>query len=196
MNLGRITEVFPRANCAWLIEIAYQAPPSGIDTKNETASFLAQFGHETAGFTRFEENMNYSADRLMAVWPSRFPDIASSAPYARNPEALAAKVYGTRMGNTEPGDGWRYRGRGPQVTGRYNYGKAGALVGLDLIAEPDLLLRPSVGVRVACAGWKAFGLDLHDDDADARAERRIVNGGTIGLKETQSLLDKLLEVLA
>ena len=196
MDLARALEVFPRADRAWLDQIAEQAPKNGIDTPNEMASFLAQFGHETAGFTRFEENLNYSADRLMKVWPRRFPELHVAVMYAHNPERLAEKVYGGRMGNDQPGDGWRYRGRGPQLTGKNNYRKAGAMVGLNLLAAPDLMLEPDVGVKVACVGWKVMGLSEHDDDADARAETELINGGVIGLKDRQALLDRLRKVLS
>lgn len=195
MNLARVVTVFPHANKDWLRKISLHAPEFGIDTPNEMASFLAQFGHETMGFTKFEENLNYSASRLMAVWPSRFPDANSAAAYAHNPEALANKVYGGRMWNNLPGDGWTYRGRGPQLTGKQNYCRASVMVNTNLIGRPELMLDPDIGSRVACAGWKALKLDWHDDDADAQAETRIINGGLIGLKERQALLNGLLLVL-
>jgi putative chitinase len=196
LNFERVTEVFPRANSAWLREIEARAPRYGIDSLNETASFLSQFGHETAGFTRFEENLNYSAERLMKVWPRRFPDLVTANLYAHNPKDLAEKVYGGRMGNDQPGDGYRFRGRGAQVTGKNNYRRAALLTGFDLVAFPHRMLEPKIGVMVACAGWKASGLDQHDDDSNAREETFIVNGGEIGLRERQELLDKLLKVLA
>ena len=196
MNWAGARAVFPRANSDWLRQIELQAPAHGIDTISEMASFLSQFGHETGGFRRFEENLNYSADRLMAVWPSRFPTLAEAEKFAGNPQALAEKVYGGRMWNNLPGDGWAYRGRGPQLTGKCNYCRVSVMVNMNIIGNPDLMLDPAIGVKVACAGWNALRLDFHDDDADARAERRIINGGLIGLKETQILLDKLLEALA
>jgi putative chitinase len=73
------------------------------------AGVLAHIGHETMGFTKFVENMNYTAPRICQVWPSRFPNVNAAMPYARNPEKLANKVYANRMGNGPPesGDGWR-----------------------------------------------------------------------------------------
>ena len=196
MNFERAKEIFTRANAAWLRQIELQAPLYDIDTLNEMASFLAQFGHETMGFTRFEENLNYSASRLMAVWPSRFPDLHTATLYAHNPEALANKVYGGRMWNNLPNDGWTYRGRGPQLTGKHNYCRASVMVNINLIGRPELMLDPDIGVKVACAGWKALKLDWYDDDDDMRAETRIINGGEIGLKERQELFDELVRVLA
>jgi putative chitinase len=191
-----VRAVFPAAHPQWLDEIDAQAPMHGIDTANEVASFLAQFGHETRGFTRFEESLNYSAARLMQVWPRRFPTEAIARLYEHNPEALANKVYGGRMGNGAPGDGWKYRGRGPQLTGKFNYLKAGLLVGENLLADPDLVLVPKIGVRIACAGWKAIGMDRFDDDDDVREETQAVNGGEIGLQERQDLFNKLLKVMS
>ena len=84
----------------------------------ELDDFLAQILHESAMLERLEEGLSYSAERLCAVWPGRFPTIAAAQPYARNPDALANKAYGGRLGNTQPGDGWRFRSRGlMQVTG-------------------------------------------------------------------------------
>lgn len=90
-----------------------------LDKPNRLQFFLAQLGHESSGLTVDEENLDYSAARLMAVWPSRFPTLAAAQPYAHNPRALANKVYGGRLGNIGPDDGWKYRGRGYiQLTGR------------------------------------------------------------------------------
>ncbi len=91
------------------------------------AYITATAHHETgARFEPIEENLNYSAKRLTQVWPSRFPTTGSAAPYANNPEKLANKVYGGRYGNDQPGDGWRYRGRGlVQITFKDNYDKYG-----------------------------------------------------------------------
>ena len=203
MNFSGAKTVFPRANADWLRQIELQAPAHGIDAVNEMASFLSQFGHETGGFTRFVENLNYGAQGLANTW-ARFsesgsrggPPNALALSIERQPERIANIVYADRMWNNLPGDGWRYRGRGPQLTGKHNYCRASVMVNINLIGNPDLLLDPKIGVKVACAGWQALRLDFHDDDADARAERRIINGGEIGLKETQELLTRLLEALA
>lgn len=85
---------------------------AGIRTAEGQALLIAQMGHETMGFTRFEELMSYSAKRLMQVWPSRFPDLATAQAYANNPRKLANYVYGSRMGNRGGDDGWNFRGSG------------------------------------------------------------------------------------
>ena len=151
------------------------------------AYMLATAWHETGrAMQPVAENLNYtSADRIRAVWPSRFPTVGSAAPYVRNPSGLANKVYGGRMGNTGPDDGWRFRGRGlPQITGKANYARAAAKLGLDLVGNPDLALRPDVAADIMFAGmlegWFT-GKRLSDYEGgggeyDARNARRIING--------------------
>ena len=187
--------VMPRAPAEWLEALVDEPPKWGIDTDNEMASFVAQLAHESAEFTHLEESLNYSAERLMQVWPSRFPSIESAIPYARHPERLANFVYAFRLGNGSPdtGDGWAFRGRGPiQITGRRNYTQCAAGIGKAVDREPELLLQPRVGIRSACWFWKVHGLDLHDDDQDARAETRLINGGEHGLAQRQAYFDKFI----
>lgn len=103
------------------------------------------------------ENLNYTTTkRLMQVWPSRFKTSAQAAPFVRNPRALANKVYNGRLGN-RPGtdDGWNYRGRGmDHNTGRDNYRRSGRDVGVDLMKDPDALLRPDVAAKVIVTGME------------------------------------------
>ena len=83
-----------------------------ITTPLRIAHFAAQIATESGGMTRLEKSLFYTAERLCQVWPKRFPTLVSVKPYAGNPKALAEKVYGGRLGNVQPGDGWRYRGGG------------------------------------------------------------------------------------
>jgi putative chitinase len=104
-------------------------PRYRIDSTVRMAAFLAQIGHESGQLRNLVESLNYSAERLMAVWSARF-DAALAAQYARQPERIAAVVYNGHMRNTAPGDGWRYRGGGLiQVTGKTNYQNAGGRAG-------------------------------------------------------------------
>lgn len=124
-----------------------------IDTPYRQAALLAQVGHESAGLTRIKENLNYSAQRMMAVWPKRFPTIESARYYEHSPERLANFVYANRMGNGPyaSGEGWLYYGRGPiQITGKNNYFRVRAAIDLDVVANPDLLLQPTPGALSAC----------------------------------------------
>lgn len=199
MNVYTLGTIMPRAPVAWLKELVLQMPIWSIDTPNEIASFIAQLAHESAEFTRLEENLNYSALRLTQVWPKRFPTLESAKPYANAPELLANKVYAGRLGNGDEasGDGWRYRGRGPiQITGKSHYDECGAGIDAPIVDEPSLLLDPRIGIRSACWFWRTNGLDLLDDDADIRVETRRVNGGDTGLADRQAYFQKALTALA
>lgn len=149
-------------------------------TPERVAAFLAQCHIESAGFTRTSENLNYSsAARLRAVWPSRFPSEAAAAPFARNPERLANRVYGGRLGNgpESSGDGWRFRGRGlKQLTGRSNYAAAAAALGRPYVSQPDLVAAPADAVLTAAWYWHANGLNALADRGDHDGITRRVNG--------------------
>ncbi|GGJ47860.1 hypothetical protein GCM10008938_37330 [Deinococcus roseus] len=117
-----------------------------------------------------EENLSYTARRILQVWPSRFKSLAEALPYERNPEALANKVYGNRaeLGNVHPGDGWVFRGRGYiQLTGRRNYTLYGRRLGVNLVDAPQLLLQAGVGSLAAAVFWSDHGCN------DIAADRRL-----------------------
>lgn len=150
------------------------------------AHFMAQVLEETGGLRVTDESLYYTTPaRLVAVWPSRFaidPDPGSkkhrAADYVRNEEKLADVVYLGRMGNDQPGDGYRYRGRGLlQITGREAYRKYGEPLGIDLEAEPDLALDPRYAVAIAAAEWEASGCNPLADAGDFRKETIRINGG-------------------
>lgn len=198
ISVKRLRAIMPRAPEVWLIELANQMPSFGIDEPNEVASFVAQLAHESDQFNRLEENLSYSAQRLQVVWPSRFRDLSWTKGYAHNSEKLANYVYANRMGNgpEASGDGWKFHGRGPiMLTGRANYRAAATGTGHALEVYPEYLLTPTIGVQVAGWFWKAKGLDLLDDDNDARAETRVIQGGALGLTERQAYLDRAISVL-
>lgn len=151
-----------------------------ITTPRRVAHFLAQIGHESASLSRLSENLNYSARRLLEVWPSRFTS-DSALQYARKPERIANRVYANRMGNgpEASGDGWRYRGRSPiQVTGRDNYARMAALTGLPLVDVPELAVQPDEGARIAAVWWRDGGLNALADTGDILSVSRRVNLGT------------------
>lgn len=157
-----------------------------IDTPLRLAHWLGQLHVESLGLTRLVEDLTYSAARLVEVWPSRFPSLAVAQPFAGAPKLLAERVYGGRkdLGNTQLGDGWRFRGRGLiQVTGRANYAEVGLEIGLDLVADPDALLSPANAARAAGAFWAIHGLNALADRGDIAAITRAVNGGQTGLAE-------------
>lgn len=117
------------------------------------AYMFATIRHEVgADMVPIQENLNYSAQRLVKVWPSRFPSIRYATEYANNPNKLADRVYDGRLGNGK-GEGYKYRGRGYiQLTGRVNYEKFAKLTNLDLINDPDLALYPEAGIFILSLG--------------------------------------------
>lgn len=171
-------------------------PRYGLVTSLRLAHALARWAVETGGFRRMEENLNYSATRLRQVWPSRFPTLASAQPFAGKPQALANFVYGGRFGNDNANDGWRHRGRGPtQLTFEDNYREAKALTGVDVLADPDLVSEPAIGLLVACAYWGARKINAAADRDDAAAVCKLVQGGSEGLADQRTYLAKLKKVL-
>lgn len=110
-----------------------------IDNYNRVIAFLSVIIEESGLNTLFE-NMNYTAARAHVVWPSIFPTVADAEPFANNPQALANKVYGKRMGNVGPNDGWLYRGQGlEQITGKSNFELLAKLTGLDIVNHPEIV---------------------------------------------------------
>lgn len=167
-----------------------------INSPVRMAAFIAQVGHESGQLTRMVENLNYSADRLQAVWPNRF-DVAQAAQVARKPEQIANIVYGGRMGNTLPGDGWKYRGRGLiQLTGANNYRAAGSAIGLDLINHPELVEQPDTAALVAGWFWQSNGLNELADAGQFDKITRAINGGLNGQADRVALRDVAVKVLA
>ena len=178
-----------------------------IRSPGRIAAFLAQTAHESAQFNVLQENLRYtSAERLVKVWPRRFPSIDSARPYVNDPQALANVVYAKRLGNGDiaSGDGWRFRGRGIiQLTGRSNYAQAGAELGLDLVGQPGLLLEPGPAALAAAWFWSSRGLNAladdrtGDNDLEDFAEiTRRINGGAVGLRERFALYQRVEQALA
>ena len=167
-----------------------------IVTTKRIAAFIAQVGHESGQLTRLVENLNYSAEGLMKTWPSRF-DLPRATAAARNPEQIANIAYAGRMGNTEPGDGWKYRGRGLiQVTGKSNYGSCGEALGLDLVNSPERLEQPQYAALSAAWFWSANGLNTLADAGDLKGTTQRINGGQNGAPDRSELYSLALKVLA
>jgi putative chitinase len=161
-------------------------PRYEITTVERVAAFLAQCGHESADFTILQENLNYSAKGLAATWPKRFVSEAAAAPYNRNPEKIANKVYADRMGNGPEGsgDGWKYRGRGAiQLTGHDNYKAFATDVGLSI--EDAIVYVESLDGAVESAAWFWWRNNLNQwvDKNDIVTLSKRINGGTLGLQE-------------
>jgi putative chitinase len=149
------------------------------------AYILATSRHEPGeSMVPGEENLYYTtAKRIREVWPSRFPTLETATPFVKNPRGLANKVYNGRLGNREGSDdGWTYRGRGlAQITGRDNYQRAGAKIGLDLVASPERAKELSIAVDILFSGMEEgwfTGITLDDVDGTKSYvdDRKVING--------------------
>jgi putative chitinase len=201
LTKASLRAIFPRAPEADLeafISFGIEALQSAgiLEMANRLQYFLAQLGHESNGLTNREENLNYSAGRLMEIWPGRFPTLETAKQYAHSPEKLANFVYGKRMGNADPGDGYRYRGRGYiQLTGRDTYREVGEIAGLDLEGNPELAGKPENAVKIACAYWTWKKLNKSCDVGDFTGLTQRINGGTNGLNDRLDWLRKVKKVV-
>ena len=170
-----------------------------INTPKRQACFIGQTMHESGSFKFTKENLNYSAKALMATWPSRFPDLEIAMQYERQPEKIANKVYSGRMGNTEDGDGAKYIGRGLiQVTGKENYTHCGEALGVDLVANPQLLEEPRYAALSAGWFWNKKGLNALADEGTSNSFEvmtKRINGGLLGLDDRKSKIIEALKAL-
>lgn len=184
---------------AWYDAIAEALPQYEINTLQRVAAFIAQCAHESGGFSTLEENLNYKAATLTKLWPQRYPpEIAEQ--YAGNPEAIANKSYGGRMGNGDEhsGEGWKYRGRGLlQLTGKDNYTACSKALFQDntLVEQPDDLLDPYYAIHSACWFWSKNKLNQYADSGDFTTMTKKINGGTIGLDDRVKHFHHAFEVL-
>ncbi len=193
-------------SATWVLALNPAMAQFEITSRERIAAFLAQIAHESGQLTRLSENLNYSAKRLMQVWPNRFATLEKALQYERNPERLANYVYAKRIGNGDEasGDGWSYRGRGLiQLTGRGNYRAAAQGIGLPLEEQPDLVAQPGPAALSAAWFWKSRGLneladDQNDDNdtEDFKAITKLINGGTVGINERMAFWEKAKSVLA
>ena len=185
LNIDKLKGHIPDAVIAQIPETAAKF---NITNNLRLAHFLSQCGHESGGFKAVSENLNYSADGLKKIFPKYFPgNLAES--YARNPEKIASKVYGGRMGNGDETtkEGFKFRGRGYiQLTGKANYTNFAKFIGEDTVANPDLVATkyPLASAAFFFDSNKLWTIcDRGADDATVTAVTRRVNGGTIGLAD-------------
>jgi len=169
-----------------IAQIPDTAKKFGIDTPLKLAHFLAQCGHESGGFRLTQENLNYSAQGLKNIFPKYFPGNLSES-YARNPQKIASKVYGGRMGNgpESTGEGFKFRGRGYiQLTGKDNYTAFGKAINEDITSNPDLV---STKYPLLSAAWffskNCLKKCVDDSNVTVTSVTKCVNGGTIGLAD-------------
>jgi putative chitinase len=198
LSVDVLRPALPLAPIAWLVALCHLPAKWEINSPARQAAFIGQLAHESNQFQRLVERMSYRAERLLVVWPKRFPTPESARPYVQNPQKLANHVYANRLGNGDEasGDGYRFRGSGPlQLTGRANHAAAGKAIGVDLIANPGALLTPRVGLDAAGWFWKSNGLNELADIDDYIGITKRINGGLTGLDDRLDWIFKLKTVL-
>jgi putative chitinase len=185
----------------------------GIAGPARQSAFIAQILHESSNLAVMTENLNYSPASLIATFNTpkveRFTQETAAlygrtAAHPANQPMIANVAYAKRMGNgsVESGDGWRYRGRGPgQLTGKDNYARCGAALGVDLVRFPDQVSLPEVGCLAFAWFWTKGNPTGHDlsllaDAGKIESVSRAVNGGALGLSERLALTERALQVLA
>jgi predicted chitinase len=168
----------------------------GIVDPKERAMLMAEVDHESGGFTKTKENTHYrSADRLMQLSKTARGKgkPAVEAAIAQGDDAVAELMYGGRMGNTEKGDGAKYKGRGLiQLTGKDNYAAASKDLGIDLVNHPELAESPDVAAKTAAWYWKKNNLGESARRGDVKANRHGTNGGENGINDVQNKYDRYL----
>jgi len=169
----------------WYNALSKLLPDYEINTPQRMAAFFAQCSHESASFTALKENLNYRAETLSKVWPSKFPaDVATQ--YAGQPEKIANRAYASRMGNGDEasGDGWKYCGRGLiQLTGHDNYQAFADSIETPIEQIPDYLQTFEGAAQSACWFWETNNLNKLADSGDIKTMTKVINGGYIGLDD-------------
>jgi putative chitinase len=199
----------------WLPHVQAALLRFEINSPRQVAAWLAQTAHESAGYTALVENLNYSADTMAVVWPTRFAELGPNKKpkkdakgkntpnkfaqaLHRKPEMIANAVYSNRMGNgnIESGEGFKFRGRGlKQLTGKDNHRQCSEGLGVDLVANPDMLLEPQYASLSAAWFWSKNKCGPLADSGDFVALTKRINGGTIGLEDRQKRYKAVLSAM-
>jgi putative chitinase len=183
----------------WHDALSNVLPEYEIDSPQRVSAFIAQCTHESGGFKRLKENLNYKWESLRKVFPKYFSTDEIAQEYAHKQEQIANRVYGGRMGNGDEssGDGFRYCGRGLiQLTGRNNYTKFAESIGMAVEEVPALLETFEGAVKSACWFWKTNNLNQYADSGDILTMTKRINGGTIGLEDRIKHYNHALEVFS
>lgn len=184
----------------WYDAIIDILPLYEINSDKRIAMFLAQTCHESSNYTRLIENLNYSEQGLLKIFPKYF-NATTAKHYTRKPELIANKVYAFKIGNGDEksGDGWKYRGRGIiQITGRDNYKKYSKIIFDDerLLNNPNQVIDDKkLMITLACEFWKNAGLNQFCDKEDIKTVTKRINGGYNGLEDRSEKYKKYLEIL-
>jgi putative chitinase len=187
---------------AWCEELNKALPKYDITTPQRIAGFISQCAHESMDFNALSENLNYREETLNKVFPRYFgPGKRNAAEYAKNPEKIANYVYmdefrGSKLGNVQPGDGWRFRGRGlKQLTGRDNYTRFAKDYDMTAEEAAEWLETKEGALASALWFWNTNNLNKIADTGDVTALTKKINGGNIGLPDRQARYEKAMAVL-
>jgi putative chitinase len=203
LTLDQLRQLIPKNPYInhWHSALAQLLPDYEINTAQRIAAFIAQCSHESAGFTALKENLNYRAATLRKIFPKYFPSDELAQQYANMPnkqEAIANKVYASRMGNgpESSGDGYRFCGRGLiQLTGRDNYSWFAASLGITVEEASEYLQTFEGAAQSACWFWETNKLNQWADAGDILTLTKRINGGTIGLEDRIKHYNHALHVL-
>ena len=170
----------------WFSALNEVLPDYDVTSLNRVAAFISQCAHESNDFVELQEDLNYSAERLVEVWPRTFTTTAFAAAYSYQPEKLANLIYANRLGNGDEasGDGWKFRGCGLiQLTGRSNYQLFANSISSSIDDMPNYLLTFQGAVQGACWFWESHDLNSLADSEEISAITQKINGGEIGLED-------------
>ena len=199
-NVEQVAELLPRIDAdVWHNAMERVLPKWNINTVDRVAGFIAQTSHESAGYSVLTENLNYSAEALNKIFPKYFKRAGRDADkYHRQPEKIANVIYANRMdnGDTDSGDGWRFRGGGIlQLTGRYNYTQFGKAEDKTAEEATEFVRSPIGALASACWFWDTNNINKYCDNQDITGMTKRINGGTIGLEDRKKHYAHALEVL-
>lgn len=193
-ELYKINSNIGKPDCDYYYDALQKILPEyKIDTPLRICHFLAQILHESGHLKYKSENLNYSAESLLKVFPKYFKTKEIAQQYARKPEKIANRVYANRMGNGDEasGDGWKFIGRGLiQLTGRSNYKTCSQDLNIDFVENPDwIIINAENCIRTACWFWNRHKLNELADKDDIVTITKRINGGLTNISDRTKILN-------
>jgi putative chitinase len=203
LTLQQLQQLLPKNPYVdhWYDALSKLLPDYEINTPKRIAAFIAQCSHESGGFTALKENLNYKPATLRKLFSKYFPTDALAEEYCAKPnkqEAIANRVYASRMGNGDEtsGDGYKYCGRGLiQLTGKSNYVAFADSLEISPEEASEYLATFEGAAQSACWFWESNNLNQWADKGDILTLTKRINGGTIGLEDRIKHYEHALHVL-